>query len=108
MLDGIESVIDPSMEGDALLTEIRRIRQEFELHQDLSEEIADKDVLNKRLERLKYAELLASQPDSEPPVEEVLQIADVRADAGNSPTGAVEDDVVEDAAEGAPTDQQQP
>ena len=63
LLERIESVVDPSVEGDALLTEIRRIRQEFELHQDLSERIADKDALNERLERLKYAELLASQPE---------------------------------------------
>ena len=101
LLEGIESVIDPSMEGDALLTEIRRIRQEFELHQDLNEEIAEKEELNKRLERLKYVELLASQPDSEPRVDGVSQVADARADAGNSSTGAVEDDVVEDVAEDA-------
>ena len=108
LLEGIESVIDPSVEGDALSTEVRRIRQEFELHQDLGEEIADKDELNKRLERLKYAELLASQPDAKPPVEELLQKVDAHTDAGNSPTGTAEDNVVEDVAKGTMNGQQQP
>ena len=62
LLEKIESVIDASSEGNALLTEIRMIQQEFELHQDLNNQIVEKDLLNERLERLKYAELLASQP----------------------------------------------
>lgn len=103
LLEGIESVVDASIEGDALLTEIRRIRQEFELHQDLSEQISDKDGLNERLERLMYAELQASQPNSRPPVEEALSVVDVRDNAGHPPTG-----VGEDTPESALTDLQQP
>ena len=45
LLEKIESVVDSSVEGDALQTEIRRIRQDFELHQDLSDQIVDKNAL---------------------------------------------------------------
>ena len=65
LLESIESAVDESVEGDALLTEIRRIRQAYELHQDLSDQITDKDGLTERLERLKYAELMSSQPEAQ-------------------------------------------
>ena len=64
LLEGIRSVVDESVEGDALLTDIRRISHEYELHQDLGNQITDKDALKARLDRLKYAELLSSQPEA--------------------------------------------
>lgn len=64
LLERIEAVVDTSIEGDALINEIRRIRDELELSQDLNDPIEDKDALKKRLERLKYAELRASQPEA--------------------------------------------
>ena len=66
LLERIEAVVDASIEGDALLSDIRRIRQEFELHQDLGDQILEKDALTERLESLKYAELMASQPEAQP------------------------------------------
>ena len=65
LLEKIDAVVDASVEGDELLTEIRRIRQEFELHQDLNDQIVNKDALAERLEKLKYVELLASQPEAQ-------------------------------------------
>ena len=108
LLEKIESVVDSSVEGDALLTEIRRIRQDFELHQDLSDQIVDKNALKGRLERLKYAELLASQPESGHQITKgTLPVVDVRTNAGRPPTGDDEDGAVENASEGALTDQRQ-
>ena len=102
LLERIESVVDSSLEGDALLTEIRRIRQDFELHQDLNDQIDDKDALKGRLERLKYAELLASQSGSANQVTDLLPADDfVRPQ-----TSANEDGAVENAAEGALTGQE--
>ena len=96
------------MEGDALLTEIRRIRENFELHQDLSDKIVDKEALKESLERLKYAELLASQPESGHQVaREALTVADVHASDGRQPTGVDDDATGENAPEGALTEQQQ-
>ena len=62
MLERIESVVDLSVEGDALVTDIRRIRAEFELDRDLNDSIVEYDTLVERIEMLKYAELHASQP----------------------------------------------
>ena len=68
LLERIESVVDISIEGDALLAEIRRIRTDMTLDRDLSCPIEDKDALNIRLDRLVYAETLASQPDDRSPI----------------------------------------
>ena len=65
LLERIESVVDTSVEGDALLNAIRRIRTDLELHRDINSAIEDKDDLRRRLERLKYAEVLASQPEAQ-------------------------------------------
>ena len=65
LLERIESMVDQAIEGDALLTEIRRIRDEFELDRDQSERIAEPGALKDRLETLKYAEVLASQPPAQ-------------------------------------------
>ena len=62
LLERIEAVVDMSIEGDALLTEVRRIRDDLELNRDLNSPIDNKDSLKDWLERLKYAEVLASQP----------------------------------------------
>ena len=108
LLEKIESVVDSSVEGDALLNEIRRIRHDLELHQDLSGQIVDKDALKGRLERLKYTELLASQPEAgHQSTEEALPVVDVRANAGRPPTGVNEDGAVEDAPQSVLNDQQQ-
>ena len=64
LLERIEAIVDMSIEGDALLTEVRRIRDNLELNRDLNSPIANKDSLKDRLERLKYAEVLASQPEA--------------------------------------------
>lgn len=64
LLERIESAVDDSVEGDALLTEIRRIRQDFELVLNASEIVQDYEDLKERLEALQYAEVLASQPEA--------------------------------------------
>ena len=64
MLERIEAVIDTSIEGDNLVNEIRRIRTDLELHQYLNTRIDDRESLKQRLERLKYVEVLASQPEA--------------------------------------------
>ena len=64
LLERIEDVIDISIEGDTLLAEIRRIRDAMELGQDLNTLIEVNDKLKVRLERLRYAEILASQSQS--------------------------------------------
>ena len=108
LLEKIESVVVSSVEGDALLTEIRRIRLDYELHQDLNDQIVDKNALKERLERLKYAELLASQPESDHQVtEEAPAVVDMHANAGHSPIAADENGAVQHAAEIAPSTQQQ-
>lgn len=66
LLERIESVVDLAVEGDELMTEIRRIRDHYKLGADLSDQITDIDDLKERLARVKYAELLASQPESQP------------------------------------------
>ena len=66
LLERIESVVDLRREGDALMTEIRRIRDHYSLGADLSGQIVDIDDLKERLGRVKYAELLASQPEAQP------------------------------------------
>ena len=66
LLERIEDVIDEFVEGDALLADIRKIRAEFGLNQNLNEQISDRDSLKERLETLKYAELYASQPNTSP------------------------------------------
>lgn len=66
LLERIESVVDLAVEGDELMTEIRRIRDHYKLGADLSDQIKDIDDLKERLARVKYAELLASQPESQP------------------------------------------
>lgn len=65
LLERIESVVDLGREGDALMTEIRRIRDHYSLGADLSGQVKDMDDLKERLGRVKYAELLASQPEAQ-------------------------------------------
>ena len=64
LLERIEAVVDTSIEGDALLNAIRRIRDDLKLNRDPNGLIDNKDELKDRLERLKYAEVLASQPEA--------------------------------------------
>ena len=63
LLERISSVIDTSIEGDALVVAIRRLHDEFSLDRSPNDRIADPDSLRQRIERLKYEEILASQPD---------------------------------------------
>ena len=65
LLERIEDLIDRSIEGDALLIGIRRIKDEFDLSGDLSVDISDRDGLADGIESLKYAEVLASQPEAQ-------------------------------------------
>ncbi len=62
LLERIASVIDPSIDGDRLVIEIRRLREELTLDLNPNERIADHDALQSRIETLKYEELLAAQP----------------------------------------------
>ena len=66
LLERIESVVDLAVEGDELMTEIRRIRGHYNLAAELNEQITDMNDLQERLARVKYAELLASQPEFQP------------------------------------------
>lgn len=66
LLENIVGVIDLKMEGDAAMTEIRRIRSDYDLEADLSEQINDMAKLKERLEGLKYSEVRASQPEAQP------------------------------------------
>ena len=65
LLERIESLIDQSIEGDALMIGIRRIRDDFDLDRDLNASIDDPDSLADRIDALKYAEVLASQPEAQ-------------------------------------------
>ena len=63
LLERISSVIDKSIEGDALVVCIRRLGDELNLDMNPNERIVDSDDLKSRIERLKYEEIFASQPD---------------------------------------------
>lgn len=69
LLEEIESRLDETADSDALLVDIRRLKEDLGLDRDLGDPIADMDNLRARLEHLKYADLLASQPQE--PVGEV-------------------------------------
>ncbi|MXZ02216.1 MAG: AAA family ATPase, partial [Chloroflexi bacterium] len=64
-LERIEDLIDQSREGDNVLLGIRRIRADFELDRDLSNPITDRSNLEEMIKALKYAEVLASQPEEQ-------------------------------------------
>ena len=63
LLERIQAVIDPSIEGHALLGDITMIRKEFKLDRDLKEPIHDLNLLKARIQKLQYAEVLASQSE---------------------------------------------
>ena len=63
LLERISSVIDTSIEGDALILGIRRLREDLNLDRNPNERIANGDDLRGRIETLKYEEVLASQPE---------------------------------------------
>ena len=63
LFEQIEAVIDDSIEGEALLARMRTIRREFALDQNPGQLITDIDRFRHAIESLKYAEVLASQPD---------------------------------------------
>ena len=64
LLDTIAQTIDDEFEGEAVLTRIDALRAEFSLSQNPHERIADdvRPQLRARLEGLRHAEVLASQP----------------------------------------------
>lgn len=62
LIERIEAVIDVDAEGDQLVRDLRRLRQDFELDHNLSDGISDIPTLQARIESLKYAEVFASQP----------------------------------------------
>ena len=64
LLERIEELVDTSTEGDALLTNIRRIREDYGLDRDLNERIGEEAELMSRLETLRYSEVHASQPEA--------------------------------------------
>ena len=61
-LERIETLIDPSAEGDALVGEVGQLRRDLDLSRNQHERIENTVDLKQRIEKLKYAELLASQP----------------------------------------------
>lgn len=66
LLERIEAVVDDAEEGDKLLTDIRRLRQDCRLDRNLNEAIGDSIDLKSRLAALEYAERWAVQtPDAE-------------------------------------------
>ncbi len=66
LLERIEAVVDDAEEGDKLLTDIRRLREDYQLGLNLNEAIADLVGLRRRLAELEYAERRALQAsDSE-------------------------------------------
>ena len=68
LLERIEAVVDEDEAGDELATEIRRLRDGYQLNRDLNEPIDDIAVLKSRLKELVYAERRSSQePDHQNP-----------------------------------------
>ena len=68
LLERIEGVVDEDEAGDELATEIRRLRDSYQLNRDLNEPIDDIAVLKSRLKELVYAERRSSQePDHQNP-----------------------------------------
>jgi len=66
LLERIEGVVDEAEEGDQLLTDIRRLREDYDLSRDLNGAIEDKDDLKARLQELEYSERRASlQPTTD-------------------------------------------
>ena len=65
LLERIEALIDESAEGDSLLIGIRRIKDDLDLHRDLNDQISNPAALAEKIEALKYAEVLASQPEAQ-------------------------------------------
>ena len=61
-LERIEALLDTSEESEALTKEIISFRREWSLSSDQQLPIQDKDALRRRLEALRYSELVASQP----------------------------------------------
>ena len=66
LLENIVGVVDVEVEGDAVMTEIRRISSHYDLEADLSEQITDMADLRERLKGVKYSEVRASQPEAQP------------------------------------------
>ena len=62
LLERISSVIDTSIEGEALVVGIRRLKEDLNLDRNPNDRIVNADDLKWRVERLKYEEVLASQP----------------------------------------------
>ena len=61
-LERIEALLDTSEESEALTKEIISFRREWNLSSDQQLPIKDKNALRQRLEKLRYTELMASQP----------------------------------------------
>jgi predicted ATP-dependent endonuclease of OLD family len=61
LLEDIEAVLDKTLESDQIRNEVQRLRREFKLDVDLTEQISDLPAFRHQLERLKYAGRLATQ-----------------------------------------------
>lgn len=66
LLENIVGVIDLEVEGDAAMTEVRRISSHYHLDADLSEQITDLADLKERLKGVRYSGIRASQPEAQP------------------------------------------
>jgi predicted ATP-dependent endonuclease of OLD family len=64
LLEDIESGLDSTLESDRVLLDIRRIREEFHLDEDLAQRVEEYDELRSQLEGLEYQGVLASQPEA--------------------------------------------
>lgn len=65
LFEEIEMALDDSIESDEIRTELQRLRREFKLKDDLTEEIRDYDQFKHKLQHLRYVGRLATQ-DPEP------------------------------------------
>jgi len=66
LLEDIEAGLDQTLEADYVYVEIRRIREEFKLGEDLAQSVSEYSALRTQLGGLQYRGVLASQPESLP------------------------------------------
>ena len=91
LLERIEAVVDDAEEGDKLLTDIRRLREDYQLGLNLNEAIDDLVGLRRRLAELEYAErraLQASDSEQHADDEDVAE-CDVEDEDSDDPSSSI-------------------
>jgi hypothetical protein len=61
LLEDIEDSLDSSLEADEIRTQLRAIRRDFKVEEDITQPVPDYPRFKERLENLKYAGRLATQ-----------------------------------------------